>query len=424
MLGFRAPEGRGPRYHADPDKTEKAYLAPGVFTLGDVGYVDEDGYVYITDRIADMVVSGGVNLYPAESEKVLSTHPAVAAVAVIGVPHPDLGEALLALIVPVGRAARPGRARGVLPGAARAVQGAARIRVPGRAGVQRDGEARQEGDACPLLARPADDRRMIANDAASAIFVPYGQGRARGLDQDELGYHGVELDRLVALGLPVVPGLTVPTSHASSLGEVEVARVAVDLLQQLVGRHIGDRTHPVLIRLLASTSAAGSAGAPVDVPGLGITADSVSALDELVGTDGAIYDVFAGVIRYLGEHGCGIPGDDFADAEYTATSLPEQVKAYLELSSASGFPFPDDPAEQLARAATAMRRRWTSPRARRSRRGQGLPEDLAAGVPRAGRSRRPTRRIRTRDRAEPRPGHGGIRADRHVPPGRAPQLDR
>ena len=79
VLGFRAPEGRGPRYHADPEKTAKAYIAPGVFTLGDVGYVDEDGYVYITDRIADMVVSGGVNLYPAESEKVLATHPAVAA---------------------------------------------------------------------------------------------------------------------------------------------------------------------------------------------------------------------------------------------------------------------------------------------------------------------------------------------------------
>jgi acyl-CoA synthetase (AMP-forming)/AMP-acid ligase II len=102
VLGFRAPEGRGPRYHADPEKTKKAYLAPGVFTLGDVGYVDEDGYVYITDRIADMVVSGGVNLYPAESEKVLITHPAVAEVAVIGVPHPDLGESLLALVVPAG----------------------------------------------------------------------------------------------------------------------------------------------------------------------------------------------------------------------------------------------------------------------------------------------------------------------------------
>jgi acyl-CoA synthetase (AMP-forming)/AMP-acid ligase II len=102
VLGFRAPEGRGPRYHADPQKTKSAYLAPGVFTLGDVGYVDEDGYVFITDRMADMVVSGGVNLYPAESEKVLVTHPAVSEVAVIGVPHPDLGESLLALIVPSG----------------------------------------------------------------------------------------------------------------------------------------------------------------------------------------------------------------------------------------------------------------------------------------------------------------------------------
>jgi pyruvate, orthophosphate dikinase len=217
---------------------------------------------------------------------------------------------------------------------------------------------------------------MTGTDAVSAIFVPYGQGRARGLDQDEIGNHGADVDRLVALGLPVVPGLTVPMAHAASLGEVEVARVAVDLLQQLVGRHIGDLTHPVLIRLLASTSAGGSAGAPLDVPGLGITANTVAALDELVGSDGAIYDVFAGVIRYVGEHAGGIPGDDFADAEYTASTLPERVKAYLALSSAEGFPFPDDPAEQLARAATAMRRRWVSPRARRSRRGQGLPEDL------------------------------------------------
>jgi acyl-CoA synthetase (AMP-forming)/AMP-acid ligase II len=107
VLGFRAPEGRGPNYHADPEKTKKAYIAPGVFTLGDVGYVDQDGYVYITDRIADMVVSGGVNLYPAESEKVLITHPAVAEVAVIGVPHPDLGESLLALVVPAGEPPEP-----------------------------------------------------------------------------------------------------------------------------------------------------------------------------------------------------------------------------------------------------------------------------------------------------------------------------
>ncbi|HEU5265552.1 MAG TPA: PEP-utilizing enzyme, partial [Jatrophihabitans sp.] len=216
---------------------------------------------------------------------------------------------------------------------------------------------------------------MSVTDATSANFVPYGQGRARGLDDTELGQHGVDLDRLVALGLPVVPGLTVPASHAESLTHVDVARHAVGLLQQLAGRQIDDRTHPVLIRLIASTSVA-AAGVPVDVPGLGITAGTAAALDELVGSDGAIYDVFAAVIRYLGEHASGIPGDEFADVEYTASTLPERVRAYLELSAAAGAPFPDDPAEQLARAATAMRRRWASPRARRSRRGQGLPDDL------------------------------------------------
>jgi acyl-CoA synthetase (AMP-forming)/AMP-acid ligase II len=100
VLGFRTPPDRSVVYHADPEKTAAAYILPGVATLGDVGYVDEDGYVFITDRIADMVVSGGVNLYPAESERVLSTHPDVSEVAVIGVPDTDLGEALLALVVP------------------------------------------------------------------------------------------------------------------------------------------------------------------------------------------------------------------------------------------------------------------------------------------------------------------------------------
>jgi long-chain acyl-CoA synthetase len=99
LLAFRAPEGRGVRYHADPDKTKAAYLSPGVFTLGDIGYVDPGGYIFITDRASDVVVSGGVNLYPAESEAVLRLHPAVAEVAVIGVPDPDFGESLRALVV-------------------------------------------------------------------------------------------------------------------------------------------------------------------------------------------------------------------------------------------------------------------------------------------------------------------------------------
>jgi pyruvate, orthophosphate dikinase len=215
---------------------------------------------------------------------------------------------------------------------------------------------------------------MTGTEAVSMIFVPYGQGRGRGLDVTELGVHGVELDRLVALGLPVVPGLTVPVSHAALLARPEVAQAAIDLLAQVAGRRFGDPAHPVLIRLLASTPAGG--GVPADLPGLGITAASAPALDEIVGSSQAVYDVFAAAIRYVGEHGAGIPGDDFADAEYDVTSHSDRVHKFLALSAAAGCPYPDDPAGQLAQAAQATLRRWASPRARRQRRGQGLPDDL------------------------------------------------
>jgi long-chain acyl-CoA synthetase len=70
-----------------------------VFTLGEIGYLDEDGYVYLTDRFSDMIVSGGANIYPAEAEQVLVQHPAVLDVACIGVPDRDMGEQLKALVV-------------------------------------------------------------------------------------------------------------------------------------------------------------------------------------------------------------------------------------------------------------------------------------------------------------------------------------
>lgn len=98
-IAVRAPEGRGVRYHADPEKSAKAMTAPGVYTLGDLGHLDADGFLFVTGRESDMVISGGVNLYPAESEAVLRRTPGVADVAVIGVPHADLGEAMLALVV-------------------------------------------------------------------------------------------------------------------------------------------------------------------------------------------------------------------------------------------------------------------------------------------------------------------------------------
>jgi long-chain acyl-CoA synthetase len=99
-LYFRDATGRGIVYHNAPEKTAEAHIAPGVFTLGEIAYMDEEGYVYITDRFSDMIVSGGVNIYPAESEQLLIHHPGVLDVACIGVPHTEMGEELKALVIP------------------------------------------------------------------------------------------------------------------------------------------------------------------------------------------------------------------------------------------------------------------------------------------------------------------------------------
>jgi long-chain acyl-CoA synthetase len=99
-LFFRDTTGRGVVYHNAPEKTAEAHIAPGVFTLGEIAYMDEDGYVYITDRFSDMIVSGGANIYPAEAEQVLIHHPGVLDIACIGIPHPEMGEELKALVIP------------------------------------------------------------------------------------------------------------------------------------------------------------------------------------------------------------------------------------------------------------------------------------------------------------------------------------
>ncbi|WP_037369795.1 acyl-CoA synthetase [Amycolatopsis orientalis] len=86
-------------YHRDKAKTEKARVGD-LFTLGDVGHLDEDGYLFLHDRKADMIISGGVNIYPAEIEGELVMHPKVADVAVFGVPHEDWGEEIKAVVQP------------------------------------------------------------------------------------------------------------------------------------------------------------------------------------------------------------------------------------------------------------------------------------------------------------------------------------
>ncbi len=87
-------------YHNDPAKTADSHNRHGWSTLGDIGWQDEEGYLYLTDRKSFMIISGGVNIYPQEIENLLITHPKVADVAVIGAPDSEMGEKVVAIIQP------------------------------------------------------------------------------------------------------------------------------------------------------------------------------------------------------------------------------------------------------------------------------------------------------------------------------------
>lgn len=91
-------DGGPPKYHGDESKTNASRLADGRFTVGDLGYMDSDGFIYLVDRRVDLIISGGSNIYPAEIEGVLSQHPAVRDVAVFGIPHPEFGQEVKAAI--------------------------------------------------------------------------------------------------------------------------------------------------------------------------------------------------------------------------------------------------------------------------------------------------------------------------------------
>ena len=98
-------------YKGDETKTKDNRTADGYFTVGDWGLIDEDGYLFLKDRKSDMIISGGVNIYPAEIEAVLYNAPGVDDVAVFGIPHDDWGEEVKAVIQLTADAPEPDAAR-------------------------------------------------------------------------------------------------------------------------------------------------------------------------------------------------------------------------------------------------------------------------------------------------------------------------
>ena len=143
---MKAPASGRFNYYKDDSKTDRAYRGD-YYTLGDVGYLDEDGYLYLTDRSAHLIISGGVNIYPAEAEGVLFAHPAVADVGVIGVPDSEWGEAVKAVVIPQpGYTPSPQLARGadrLLPPAPGSFQMSAQRGLRRRAAAPRQRQAVQ-----------------------------------------------------------------------------------------------------------------------------------------------------------------------------------------------------------------------------------------------------------------------------------------
>jgi long-chain acyl-CoA synthetase len=98
VIHIRNAMGQDFEYLGEPEKTAQAHTLPGFMTMGDIGYLDDAGYLYLSDRKIDMIISGGVNIYPAEIEGVISAHPMVVDVAVFGVPNEEFGEEVKAAV--------------------------------------------------------------------------------------------------------------------------------------------------------------------------------------------------------------------------------------------------------------------------------------------------------------------------------------
>jgi pyruvate,orthophosphate dikinase len=172
----------------------------------------------------------------------------------------------------------------------------------------------------------------------------------------------------------------VPAGASTSLCEPGTARAAVDLVEQLSGRRIGDAGRPLLLRLSASAPTE-IAGLPPDLACLGVTPSGAADLRAVIGRADALHEVWAATVRMIAEYALDVPGAMLDDVLLDTPEPRARVEALLSLVARYGSrPFPDDPAQQLALAARALLARWDSPRARRSRKAQRLPADLGIAL--------------------------------------------
>jgi len=220
----------------------------------------------------------------------------------------------------------------------------------------------------------------MVTQVAAATFVPYGQGHARGLSAAELGTHGVEMDGLVGLGLPTVPGITIPVSRSLELADPGVAAVAIELVEELANRRMNDPQHPLLLRLVASAPVT-AAALPPDIAMLGTSPANVEALISLIGRRAELYSAWSQMVAVLAEGGLGVDPETIEDIQFDIADPVDQVPALFKACSAeTGRPFPDVAAAQVALAAQTLLARWASPRGQRARKAQGLPAELGLAL--------------------------------------------
>ena len=165
LVFIKAPTAGKFFYYKDPDKTASAYRED-YFTLGDVGYIDEDNYLFLTDRSANLIISGGVNIYPAEVDAVLLEHDAVRDVATIGVPDQEWGEAVKAVVeLQAGVEPSPELAQELMDYTLRTARA---LQVPALGRLHRRAPARGHGQDLQAQApRPVPRRHSLTFQLAS-----------------------------------------------------------------------------------------------------------------------------------------------------------------------------------------------------------------------------------------------------------------